>query len=61
MDELMTTAEVAKALRLKPNTLAVWRCNKKGPPFTRIGRNIRYDPKDIVAWRLLQAKGAKRS
>lgn len=41
-DPLLTTSEVAEILRLKPNTLAVWRMDHAGPDWVEIGRTIRY-------------------
>jgi hypothetical protein len=31
-------------------TLRAWRREKKGPPFFRIGRSIRYSTRDLDAW-----------
>lgn len=40
--ELLTTAEAATYLRLKPQTLTKWRSHGKGPYFVRIGGNVFY-------------------
>jgi len=40
----------AKVLSVTPNTLAKWRITGEGPVFYRVGRAIRYDPKDVQAW-----------
>lgn len=40
--ELLTTAEAATYLRLKPQTLSKWRSHGKGPYFVRIGGNVFY-------------------
>jgi excisionase family DNA binding protein len=45
---LLTTAEVATFLGLKPITLVVWRVRRIGPPFVRVGgRTIRYNRSDL--------------
>ena len=39
---LMTTEEAASYLRLAPQTLAKWRCHKRGPRFVRLGSAVFY-------------------
>jgi hypothetical protein len=31
-------------------TLQAWRCRRTGPPFIRLGRQIRYLPQDLAAF-----------
>jgi excisionase family DNA binding protein len=40
--QLLTTAEAATYMRLKPQTLAKWRSHGKGPDFVRMGGNVYY-------------------
>jgi len=48
-DQLMTVAEVAKYLRLKP--LAIYRMVKnKDIPFKRANRSLRFDREEIDQW-----------
>lgn len=48
MDEFFTEKEVARMLKIRPSTLARWRCESKGPPFTKFGnRAIRYARADL--------------
>ena len=48
---LLDTYEAAHFLGLKnPGTLSNWRVIKKGPPFLRVGRNIRYLLSDLQQW-----------
>ena len=48
---LLDTFEAAKYLGLKhPGTLCNWRSRKAGPPFVRIGSNVRYFETDLTAW-----------
>jgi len=39
---LMTTKEAAEYLRLSAQTLAKWRCYKRGPRFVRLGSAVYY-------------------
>lgn len=42
-NRLLTQIEAAQLLGIAPNTLAVWRCNKRGgPSYIKVGRNVRY-------------------
>lgn len=43
----LKTPEAAKYIGLKPNTLDIWRCQKKGPKFHRVGRSIIYLREDL--------------
>jgi|LGOV01.1.fsa_nt_gb predicted DNA-binding transcriptional regulator AlpA len=48
MDEKwFTTEELAKRYGAKPNTLAVWRCQGKGPRFIKIGKLVRYPDSEV--------------
>ena len=48
---LLDTYEAAHFLGLKhPGTLSNWRVMKKGPPFLRVGRNVRYLQADLESW-----------
>lgn len=40
---LLTEAEAAAFLRLKPVTLKKWRCLGRGPEYVRLGSAIRYE------------------
>ncbi len=37
-----------------PGTLEVWRSQGRGPRFFKIGRMVRYDPRDL--WRFAQGR-----
>lgn len=48
---LLTDAQLAKLLRTKRHTLAVWRCSKRhGLPYLRIGRKPYYRKQDVLDW-----------
>lgn len=57
--ELLTPAQVAKALSIEPSTLAQWRYRGEGPAFIKVGkRAVRYDATDLATWIDSQREGA---
>lgn len=57
---LIRDKEVADMLGLSLTTLQHWRLEKKGPPYIRLGVNIRYSKKDVEAYiraRLVDPEG----
>jgi len=46
----LLTTELARRWRLSPRTLEGWRLKDWGPPFTRVGRGVRYRLQDIEAF-----------
>jgi predicted DNA-binding transcriptional regulator AlpA len=47
-DMLLTREQAANFLGCKPNTLALWKCNKRYVlPCVKIGRNVRYRMSDL--------------
>lgn len=48
--ELMTPAEMREALQLSDSTLAQWRWMRKGPPWVKVGRHVRYPRAGYLAW-----------
>ncbi|TAH67629.1 MAG: DNA-binding protein [Rhodopseudomonas palustris] len=49
-DELIEATEAATLLRQKPQTLAAWRCDGKGPEYVKIGRRVLYRRDAISSW-----------
>jgi excisionase family DNA binding protein len=47
LSNLLTAGEVAAITRLSLETLAQWRSQRRGIPYLKIGRAVRYDPTDI--------------
>jgi len=47
---LLTTREAATLLRISRQTLERMRCEGSGPPFIKIGRNVRYSQQDLIDW-----------
>ena len=48
--ELLDAGETAKLLRQKPQTLAMWRCEDRGPEYVKIGRSVFYRRSAVSAW-----------
>ncbi len=42
--DLLTAEQVAKLTGMAIETLAQWRSQKRGIPYLKIGRAVRYDP-----------------
>jgi predicted site-specific integrase-resolvase len=42
LNELITTEEAARFLRLQKQTLEAWRLTGKGPAFLKLGRRVVY-------------------
>ena len=47
---LLTEAECAERLHVRPRTLKVWRTDRIGPPHIKLGRLVRYSLADLNAW-----------
>ena len=47
---LWTIEETAAFLRTPVGTLYQWRHRRTGPPAAKVGRHLRYDPADVLAW-----------
>ena len=47
---LLTTDEASRYLGLRSQLLVQWRYDRKGPPFHRLGRLVRYDVILLDAW-----------
>lgn len=54
--KLVTEAEAAQRLQVKPKTLARWRWEGKGPAFRKIGRKVAYAESDLDEY----LEGARR-
>ena len=52
--KLLTNAETAELLGIRPNTREIWRGQGKGPRFLKMGPRkqdaIRYDEAEVMAW-----------
>jgi predicted site-specific integrase-resolvase len=47
---LWTVHDVADYLQVPVQTLYTWRSQGSGPPCGRVGKHLRYDPDEVVAW-----------
>lgn len=45
---LLTTQEVMDLLKVRRNT--VYRLRESGLPYIKLGRSVRYDREDVIAW-----------
>lgn len=50
LDALHSAKQTADYLGVDYFTLARWRGEGKGPTFIRVGRQIRYRERDLLAW-----------
>ncbi|OGV74395.1 MAG: hypothetical protein A3B82_00040 [Methylophilales bacterium RIFCSPHIGHO2_02_FULL_57_10] len=48
--KLLTPPEVADLTGLSLDTLAQWRSQRRGIPYLKIGRVVRYDPDDVQTY-----------
>ncbi len=48
--KLLSVDEVASVTGLSVETLAQWRSQRRGIPYLKIGRAVRYDPTDVQAY-----------
>lgn len=47
---VLTSKEVANWLRVTEQTVRRWRSDGKGPPFFRMGRQVRYYAHEVLSW-----------
>lgn len=57
-DPRWSIEDVSTYLGVPVNTLYQWRTHDYGPVGVRVGRYIRYDPADVVAWFNAQKQAA---
>jgi excisionase family DNA binding protein len=48
--KLLTPEQVAAMTGISRETLAQWRSQKRGVPYLKVGRVVRYDPADVQAY-----------
>ena len=54
---LLNEKEAAEFFGLRPQTLALWRHQSKGPPYIKLGSSVRYDFKELRAFSHSQRVG----
>jgi len=47
---VMDTRNAAAYIDQTPGTLEVWRCQRRGPPYVKQGRSVKYRRADLDAW-----------
>lgn len=54
LDDLITNKEAAALLKIKPNTLEIWRHQGRGPEYLKLGDApnavVRYLRSEVVKW-----------
>lgn len=48
--KLITAAQASEILSVHQDTLKKWRSQDKGPRYMAVGRQIRYEEKDVTAF-----------
>ena len=50
LQDLLTSNQVAEITGLSTETLAQWRSQRRGIPYLKIGRAVRYDPGEVQTY-----------
>ena len=50
LPRFLTQREVAELLQVPERTVEDWRLTGNGPPFVKLGRHVRYEVSELVAW-----------
>jgi predicted DNA-binding transcriptional regulator AlpA len=50
VETLWTQRQTAEHLAISVRALETWRYDNAGPPYIRVGGQIRYRPADVAAW-----------
>jgi excisionase family DNA binding protein len=58
MEQLLTTEELAKRMRVNPSTVRRWRQDDVGPPYLRVGTVYRYPISAVEAWIAESVRGS---
>ena len=58
MEQLLTTEELAKRMRVNPSTVRRWRFDDVGPPYLRVGTVYRYPISAVDAWIAESVRGS---
>ena len=48
--KLLTNAQTAALIGVRPNTLEIWRIQGKGPAYRKVGRLVRYVEAEVLSW-----------
>ena len=58
MEQLLTTEELAKRMRVSPSTVRRWRLDDVGPPYLRVGTVYRDPVSAVEAWIAESVRGS---
>jgi hypothetical protein len=47
---LMSQEDMSAVLQVSPQTLATWRCKKRGPPSIKLGKKVFYMVSEFNTW-----------
>jgi len=50
LDDKLTEAELAEEIRRSVRTLQLWRAQRTGPPFIRLGKEVLYRREAVCEW-----------
>ncbi len=50
MPVFLTQCEVAEVLRVPVRTVEDWRLTRSGPPWVKLGKHVRYEQAELLAW-----------
>lgn len=50
MERMLKPADLADLLQVPEATLTDWRYHRTGPPFVKVGNQVRYWPADVAVW-----------
>jgi predicted DNA-binding transcriptional regulator AlpA len=50
MNQVINEVEASEKLHLATQTLRNWRHQRKGPPYLKIGRSVRYSLEDLAEY-----------
>lgn len=48
--ELFNEEELSEILEVKPQTLAAWRAEDRGPDYVKLGKSVFYRRQDVLDW-----------
>lgn len=48
--ELFNEEELSEILEVKPQTLASWRAEDRGPDYVKLGKSVFYRRQDVLDW-----------
>ncbi|MEO9572426.1 MAG: helix-turn-helix domain-containing protein [Roseobacter sp.] len=46
----LTPVDLSDLIKVPEGTIANWRCQGSGPPYTKIGKRVRYSEADVIKW-----------